>query len=143
MFTCSAEGPCDELPEELLSEISAAFSSHLKCIHLALKLRIGDAETCTLMAMPFSDGMALDIMRKWKEVHGEQATGRILYAALCEVDLQNLAEKFEDRLIWTGENKLRSCLLPKAGRMFYLVLLNASQDNTHSDTLKASFPRFK
>ena len=95
------------------------------------------------MAMPFSDGMALDIMRKWKEVHGEQATGPILHAALCEVDLQNLAEKFEDRLIWTGENKSRSCLLPKAGRMFYLVLLNASQDNTHSDTLKALFPRFK
>ena len=102
---CSADEACIELPEELLSEISAAFSSHHQCIHLALKLRIGEGETCKFMTMAFSDGIAFDIMQKWKEVHGEQATGRILHAALCEVDLRHLAEKCEDKLILTGKNK--------------------------------------
>ena len=107
---CSADRTCNDFPEELLSEISAAFSSHHQCIHLALKLRIGEGETCKLMTKPFSDDMALEIMRKWKEVHGEQATGPVLYAALYEVDLRRLAAKFEERLISAGENMSNSCL---------------------------------
>ena len=83
-------------------EISAAIHSQEQCIALALQLKIEEDEVFKILDETFSDQMAYKIMKKWMKANKEQATGSLLHSALCRMERQDLADRFEHRLLQKG-----------------------------------------
>ena len=97
--------------DELLREIGAAIASHEQCVKLALKLQLGDDDFYKLVEATFTEELAYDILKKWVKTHSENANGSVLHAALCDAERQDLADRFERRLLATGRTMSICCLI--------------------------------
>ena len=91
------------MSNELLLEISAAFSNLEQCISLAVKLEIGEDEVFKLLDVTFNDRLAYNVIKKWMKAYEEKATGPALHAALLHIERHDLADRFEARLFGRGK----------------------------------------
>ena len=97
---CTNSTACG-LPDELLCQISTAFVDRDQCVRLALKLKLDQSEVCRWLDALFTDHMAYEIIKKWIDVRGQQATRLDLYTALSEVD-EDMASTFEKAVFGRG-----------------------------------------
>ena len=95
-------GATSFLTDELLLEISAAFSKRDNCIVLAGRLTIAGADlTNLLQESTFHNRMAFDVIKAWMKAYPQQATGPTLYAVLRDIE-RGVAERFKERLLKSG-----------------------------------------
>lgn len=68
------------------------------CTELAITLDIGEDAIAKVQRSIFNDGLAFDVLLKWKQVKGGSATVRVLYDALLTMKRVNLAERCASEL---------------------------------------------
>ena len=87
--------------DSLLKDIGAALVSHDQCVKLALALQLGDDDIYKLVEAAFTEDLAYKLLKKWTKA--ENATGLVLHAALCVAERQDLADRYEDKLLGRGQ----------------------------------------
>ena len=106
--TPCVNGTTSCLPDELLLEISAAFSNRDHCIVLAVKLTIAEDDlTKLLQESTFHNRMAFDAIKAWVKACPQQATGPALYTVLRDIE-REVAQRFKKRLLGSGKARLWS-----------------------------------
>ena len=96
------------LPITLLTDIVDGIHNREQCIRLAVKLNLGIDEVLRILAQAFTSKMPCCVLSKFMETHRPQNAGPVLYSALCEIERQDLAERFEDQLLANGKQRINA-----------------------------------
>ena len=96
-----ASPPLQAISPNAMTTIASCMPTLKACIYLAAKLNFSGFDL--LQIKTFDEMTAQRVLNKWYARDGENATGQVLYDALCAIGLEAIAKQHQGILLENGE----------------------------------------